>query len=476
MAIYNSLKNKIKILLDTFINFTHKVKNRFKFLTTPWIPPIAPSASDTTHLLMIKPPKRIPREQHILSRKVISKQALKVLYHLHDAGYTACLVGGGVRDALLGRKPKDFDVVTDAHPEVIKSLFPNCRLVGRRFPIAHVYYGREFVEVATFRAYNPKPGDRVLENGQIIRDNAYGTMDEDTWRRDFTINALYYDISDYHLVDYVDGMADLQAGIIRLIGAPVLRYQEDPVRMLRAVRFAAKLDFTIETETANPIFQLSHLLHNIPPARLYEEVLKLFLSGHGLRSFEKLKAYELFNQLFAQTAEQLEDPFAVTLVEQALINTDNRVAQDKPVIPGFLFVALLWAPMKLLLPEYLEQGISEQEALLMAGQKVVTRQNKQVFIPKRVVNIMQDIWMLQPRLTRRKDKRCFSVLQHPRFRAGYDFLQLRAQAGETELENSVQWWMKFQQMTHQEKVAYLEKTTKPRRKRKRKQKTPPENV
>ncbi|MBE9563281.1 MAG: polynucleotide adenylyltransferase PcnB, partial [Proteobacteria bacterium] len=245
--------------------------------------------------LIKKTPTYVPRPEHNLSRQAISQAALNVLYQLHRSGYKAFLVGGGVRDVLLGRTPKDFDIVTNALPEQIKTLFSNCRLIGRRFVLAHVRFNREIVEVATFRATHVDgKGEGKIENGQIVRDNVYGsTVDDDAGRRDFTINAIYYNISDFSLIDYANGIEDLQAGIIKLIGNPILRYQEDPVRMLRAIRFAAKLEFTIAPKTAAPIPELANLLANIPPARLFEEVLKLFLSGHAVESFKLLCKYGL---------------------------------------------------------------------------------------------------------------------------------------------------------------------------------------
>ncbi|HEB98384.1 MAG TPA: polynucleotide adenylyltransferase PcnB, partial [Thiotrichales bacterium] len=253
-------------------------------------------------------PVIIPRAEHGISRSNISPNALKVLYRLRSAGYRACLVGGGVRDLLLGREPKDFDVATDARPEEVRKLFRNCRLVGRRFRLAHVVFGREVIEVATFRGRHDaaEEGETATsEEGRILRDNVYGTIEEDAWRRDFTVNALYYDIEDFSVRDYVGGMEDLRAGVLRLIGDPEARYREDPVRMLRAVRFAVKLGFRIEPATEAPIESLAHLLFEIPPARLFEEVLKLFQGGMALETFEMLRHYDLFGKLFPLTEEVL---------------------------------------------------------------------------------------------------------------------------------------------------------------------------
>jgi len=347
----------------------------------------------------------------------------------------------------LGRIPKDFDIVTNARPEQVKSLFNFCRLIGRRFVLAHVHQRGEIIEVATFRAHHDKgeAGDGVTENGRIVRDNVYGTLDEDALRRDFTINALYYDISDFSVIDYANGLADLQAGVIRLIGDPVLRYQEDPVRMLRAARFAAKLGFSIEPESAELIPQLSALLANIPPARLFEEVQKLFLSGHATKSYVQLQHYNLFKQLFPYTEACLKNPIALAFIEQMLRNTDERVRQNKPVMPAFLLAAFLWPALLPNLPKKSVKGMNQQEVWLDAFQRLLARQQKYVAIPRRISVLIQEIWRLQLRFTgsRRGKNKCLSVLKHPRFRAGYDFLLLRAQAGETDLADEADWWTNF---------------------------------
>ncbi|MEK7992060.1 MAG: polynucleotide adenylyltransferase PcnB [Thiotrichaceae bacterium] len=410
---------------------------------------------------------RISRDEHTVSRKQISKNALKVLYKLNQAGYEAYLVGGCVRDILLDKQPKDFDVVTNAHPDEVNALFRNCRLIGRRFVLAHIHFGREIIEVATFRAqHDSKKGEGVMVDGRIVRDNVYGTLEDDIWRRDFTTNALYYDISDFSIIDYADGLYDLDDGILRLIGDPMQRYQEDPVRMLRATRFAAKLDFEIESQTAAPIEQLGHLLAGVPPARLYEEVLKLFLTGHAAQSFEQLQKFHLFEHLFPQTNTHLDEEFAQTLIQQVLQNTDERIAEQKTVTPAFLFMSLLWPPMLPHVKQLRAQDMTEQDSIIGAGQIVLQIQAKHVFIPKRIVSIMQEIWLLQPRLTRRKDKRCFSVLEHPRFRAAYDFLVLRAAAGEEGIQESVDWWDNFQ-TTEQHDRHEMVQQRYPRRPRKR---------
>jgi len=395
--------------------------------------------------LIKKTPTYVPRPEHNLSRQAISQAALNVLYQLHRSGYKAFLVGGGVRDILLGRTPKDFDIVTNALPEQIKTLFSNCRLIGRRFVLAHVRFNREIVEVATFRATHVDgKGEGKIENGQIVRDNVYGsTVDDDAGRRDFTINAIYYNISDFSLIDYANGIEDLQAGIIKLIGNPILRYQEDPVRMLRAIRFAAKLGFTIAPKTAAPIPELANLLANIPPARLFEEVLKLFLSGHAVESFKLLCKYGLFKQLFPQTAACLKDKIALKLIEQVMRDTDERIKNDKPVTPAFLLAALLWPPLLVQLPQKPAKGTNLQEKLIDISQKLLARNAQQrVAIPRRITVPMQEIWLLQLRLTRQNKikKKNLKLLEHPQFRAGYDFLLLRSKVGENEVTEFANWW------------------------------------
>lgn len=288
----------------------------------------------------------VPRGHHTISRKDISPNALRVLYRLREAGFGAYLVGGAVRDLLVGGHPKDFDLATDATPEQIKQLFRSCRLIGRRFRLAHVVFGREIIEVATFRANSDDgSGDRELENGRLVCDNVYGTIEDDATRRDFTCNALYYTIEDFSVRDYVGGFEDVQSRLMRLIGDPVRRYQEDPVRMLRAVRLAAKLGFEIEAGTAEPISRMAGLLADVAPARLFEEVLKLFLSGHAVVSFEALEDFGLIDVLFPESAKALRANRSGALrrvLIEGLHSTDKRVIKDEPVSPAFLFALLLW--------------------------------------------------------------------------------------------------------------------------------------
>jgi len=389
----------------------------------------------------------IPRSEHSISRAGISDNALKVLYRLKNAGYQAYLVGGGVRDLSLGREPKDFDVATDARPEDVKALFRNCRLIGRRFRLAHVHFGREIIEVATFRALHDGEtsdnGDVHIEDGRVLRDNVYGTVEEDALRRDFTINSLYYNIADFSIVDFADGMADLRAGVLRLIGDPEARLREDAVRMLRAVRFAAKLGFRIHPETGDRIPEMASLLELIPQARLFDEVLKLFMSGHGVGSFELLRRYGLFRYLFPETDAVLETDGHDTwirFISWALENTDNRVSEGKPVTPAFLFAALLWPAVRVRSGRYAdERGLTPVQALQEAVSDVVDAQLSHVALPKRFSIPMREIFLLQPRLERHGGRRARRLLGHPRFRAAYDFLLLRARVEDAEQAVADTW-------------------------------------
>ena len=395
----------------------------------------------------------VPRAAHTLSRRDISPGALRVLYRLHESGFRACLVGGAVRDLLLGGHPKDFDVATDATPEQVRALFRNCRLIGRRFRLAHVVFGREIVEVATFRGSSDDgSGDRHLVDGRLVRDNVYGSIEDDAVRRDFTVNALYYDIADFSVRDAVGGMDDLQHRVMRLIGDPEQRYREDPVRMLRAARLAAKLGFTIDPATAEPFDRLGPLLGEAPPARLFDETLKLFLGGHGLASFRELERQGLLRHVFPATARALEgtpDPAVRQLVEQTLASTDARVREDKPVTPAFLFAALLWESTRRAALASIEGGTDASAAWQHAADRILREQTQRVAIPRRFTQAIEEIWTLQARFAQRTKKRAFRLLEHPRFRAAYDFLVLRA--GESpETAELGRWWTEAQQVDRDE--------------------------
>jgi len=410
----------------------------------------------------------VPRDQHPISRSHISQNALKVLYRLKDAGYQAFLVGGAVRDLLLGIEPKDFDIATNAHPEQVKELFRNCRLIGRRFHLAHVRFGQEIVEVATFRAAHTtidednsvdEGGHRMLdERGRILRDNLYGSIDEDVWRRDFTANALYYNIADFSIWDYVGGVEDARARVLKLIGDPETRYHEDPVRMLRAARFAAKLDFSIHPATAEPIARLAGMLDGVPAARLFDEVCKMFLAGFADRAFELLQQYGLLEHLLPSAARAFaQDPesSAVRLLRLGLQGTDARVQQDKPVTPMFLFAVLLWPAIKAAYQAQATPATNETQAWFAACNSVISQQQRRVSIPKRFTVPMTEIIALQPRFERREGRRALRLLDHPRFRAAYDFLVLRAAAGEADPELA-QWWTHIQSVPPSERAALVE--------------------
>ncbi|MDE1898255.1 MAG: polynucleotide adenylyltransferase PcnB [Xanthomonadaceae bacterium] len=399
----------------------------------------------------------IPRAEHAISRKSISSAALRVLYRLHEAGFAAFLVGGAVRDLLLGGHPKDFDIATDATPEQVKHLFRNCRLIGRRFRLAHVVFGSEIIEVATFRGHGAD-GDREIVDGRITRDNIWGSLEEDALRRDFTVNALYYNIADFSVRDDVGGMQDLQDRVLRLIGDPEQRYREDPVRMLRAVRLAAKLDFDIDAAAVAPFATLGPLLGEAPSARLFDESLKLFLAGHGLQSFRLLDHYGLLAHLYPVTARALardQDAGLRALIEQALVNTDARVAADKSVTPAFLFAVLLWGETRAQAEARIAAGDEPTLAWQHAAARVVAEQSDRVAIPRRFGTVMEEIWALQPRFAQRARKRVFRLMAHPRFRAAYDFLLLRASES-PELAELGSWWTAAQTQPPEQLAAALD--------------------
>jgi len=373
---------------------------------------------------------------------------LKVLYRLKDAGHQAFLVGGGVRDLLLGRRPKDFDIATDAHPEQVRALFSNCRLIGRRFRLAHIRFGREIIEVATFRGTTPaEDGDEKQvfhASGRIIADNVYGTIEEDAWRRDFTVNALYYNIADYSIWVFADGLADLESRQLRLIGDPGRRYTEDPVRMLRAARFAAKLNFDLHPDAVVPIPAMASLLDDVPSARLFDEFLKMFQSGHALSSYLQLRKLGLFRQLFPDTDCWLDDPeYAADalMIERALENTDRRIAAGKTVTPMFLFGVFLWRAVRLRAEQIRAEADdhSEMQALIAATAEISTRQAQRIALPRRFGFPMRDMLQLQPRFDNRRGRRAMNLLSHRRFRAAYDLMLLRASIGEVDQEVADFW-------------------------------------
>ncbi|MGP1930515.1 MAG: polynucleotide adenylyltransferase PcnB [Arsenophonus sp. ET-YP4-MAG3] len=401
----------------------------------------------------------ITRNNHPISRKEISDNALKVLYRLNNAGYEAYLVGGSVRDLLLGKKPKDFDVSTNATPEQIRKLFCNCRLIGRRFRLAHIMFGYEIIEVATFRGshqkinINNKDMVHQKQSGMLLRDNIFGTIEDDAIRRDFTINSLYYKINDFSLYDYVGGFDDLKNDMIRLIGDPKTRYREDPVRMLRAIRFSCKLNMKIDTETAKPIPQLAFLLKHISSVRLFEESIKLFQSGQGYKIYQQLKHYNLFQLLFPIIEQHFtinnNSPMEI-IINQVLQNTDFRIKNNKHINPAFLFATMLWYPL-IKYAERLsqEKKLSYYETFTIAINDILNEQCRSIAIPKRLTSIMRDIWELQLILPIRKRKKINKLLEHSKFHAAFDLLKLRASVEQQyELEELTHWWAKFQQVNN----------------------------
>ncbi len=386
------------------------------------------------------------------------------MYRLNEAGYKAYLVGGGVRDLLLGKKPKDFDVATNATPEQVSKIFKNCRLIGRRFRLAHIHFGREIIEVATFRASNHIDiNSQKTDEGMLLRDNVYGNIEEDAIRRDFTVNALYYNIDNFSVIDYVCGIDDLNNEIIRLMGDAEVRYREDPVRMIRAVRFMTKLNFQLEQETENYLFRLGNLIQMVPAARLFDEVLKLFMNGYAAKTFENLYHYKLFKYLFPKTNNCLdnnEGKIKNTFVWQGLYNTDLRIHEEKPVTPAFLFAILLWDPVREKTMIFEQNGLEPNKAMQKAYTMVLDYQLKQISIPKRFSIPMREIWGLQSRFQHTTEKKAIRFISHPRFRAAYDFLLLRTQMGEMQPE-IVEWWTNFQ-----DKNANLMQSIKNSRKKK----------
>lgn len=394
----------------------------------------------------------ISREEHGIRPELICHHALWVIKQLSDAGYSAYLVGGGVRDLLLERSPKDFDIATSATPEEVKALFNRSRLIGRRFRLVHVYFGRYVIEVATFRGHGKgDAGERHVEDGRLVRDNVFGNEEEDALRRDFTINALMYDPATETVRDYVGGYSDLRQGLLRMIGDPETRYREDPVRMIRAIRFVASRGLTMAPETEAPIHRFSKLLSDVAPARLFEEVCKVFLSGHGGNALPLMADFGLFSQLFPLTELRDEDGTwtADIVLTQALKNTDIRVHQDKPVTPAFLMAAMLWHPLQRHIDQLEAEGLLGMDAMAEAIDVVLEEQTKRVAIPRRFTAIAREIWLMQPRFRRMRGKRVLRLLSERRFRAAYDFLLLRAIA-QPELQPVAEWWTEIQELSRAE--------------------------
>jgi poly(A) polymerase len=470
-------------------------------------------------------PRKYTRTEHGIDRRDISDAAIRTCEGLHAAGYDAFVVGGAVRDLLLGRHPKDFDIATSATPEQVRGVFRRSRIIGRRFRIVHVMFGPETIEVTTFRgaggvpdepasemaaeknvdrleaddvdsdssADEPEdasrsrrrprdgrdgrrnqpigPKSQADEHGRLLRDNVFGNQQEDAIRRDFTMNALFYDPEREEVWDYVNGVPDIQKKRVVMIGDPAERYREDPVRMLRASRLAGKLGFTIDPATEAPIATMAPLLENVPSARLFDEMLKLLLSGHSLLCIEKLRALGLHKKLLPVIDSLLENPESRPFVVAALNQTDARIAADKSVSPSFLFAALFWFPMLDRSRELTAKGVRPVQAMHEAMDDVLDEQRKALAIPRRYDPMVKELWVHQPRFLQRSAVKAYRVLSHPRFRACYDFFELRAEAGDAP-QDVADWWEKFQIASDAEREAMFLPDDEPKKKRRRKRKKP----
>ncbi|MSP86473.1 MAG: polynucleotide adenylyltransferase PcnB [Methylotenera sp.] len=413
----------------------------------------------------------IAHKTHKIDRNLLSNAALKTTEGLHKAGFEAYIVGGAVRDLLLNRTPKDFDVATDATPEEVNRIFRRSRLIGKRFRLVHVLFGDETIEVSTFRgSHLEAEGDsKVTDSGRIIRDNVFGSIADDAVRRDFTANALYYNPASQEVLDFHHGYADIKAGVLRMIGKPETRYAEDPVRMLRAVRLSAKLGLKIEPNTQAPIAKMADLLQDVPPSRLFDEMLKLFLSGHAMESVTALREQHLHHGLLPMLDVVLEQPMGERFVMLALQNTDDRILSGKSANPSFLFATLLWHEMLTAWNGYKTEGHHAIPALHMAMTEVIATQAEKLAIHNRYTATMKEIWGLQPRFEQRAGKRPFGLLTHPRYRAGYDFLLLRCESGELPTELG-EWWTAFADADGEARAAMLQADTAPKKRRKRNRK------
>jgi len=408
---------------------------------------------------------RVAREKHGLSRDAISPAAAKVCAVLRDAGFSGYVVGGAVRDLLLGIVPKDFDIATDARPEQIKPLFRRAFIIGRRFRLVHVMLGPETVEVSTFRSADPDTSEKD-EHGRVLRDNVFGSQEDDARRRDFSVNALYFDPATEEVVDFHGGLADLKKRVMRVIGDPATRYREDPIRMLRAVRLAAKLGLTIDAATREPIASMAPLLERVPPARLFDEMLKLLLSGHASACLRQLREVGLHKGVLPLLDVILEQPLGERFVTLALAQTDERVQSGRPVSPAFLFAALLWHEVLAASKARQAKGERPLPALEAAMDKVLEAQFEKLALTRKLTAIMREVWVLQPRFEHRGGQRPYRLVESPRFRMAYDFLALRAASGEVSAELEA-WWRAFQSADAETRQAMLLPDTGPRKKRRR---------
>ena len=421
------------------------------------------SSSDTSSA------KIFSAKQHKIDKTLISQAASKTCEGLQKAGFEAFIVGGAVRDLLLNVKPKDFDIATNATPEEVYKVFRRSRIIGRRFRLVHVLWGNETIEVSTYRGHHMSEGDaQTNDSGRIIRDNIFGSLEDDAVRRDFTANALYYNPASEEVLDFHNGVADINANLLRMIGDPKTRYQEDPVRMLRAVRLSAKLGLKIEKSTQEPIQKLADLLQDVPPSRLFDEMLKLFLSGHAVESINALREQHLHHGLLPLLDVVLEQPLGEHFVMLALKNTDNRILAGKSSNPSFLFATLLWHEV-LKAWEIYKSSHPPIPALHMAMNEIIDAQAKKLAIHNRFTATMKEIWGLQPRFEQRAGKRPFGILEHPRYRAAYDFLLLRCESGEIDMELG-EWWTAFADANGEARAAMLLPDTAPKKRRRKRNK------
>ena len=418
---------------------------------------------------------RVPRERHGLSREAISPAAAKVCTLLREGGYSAYVVGGAVRDLLLGIEPKDYDIATDARPEQVKPLFRRALIIGRRFRLVHVMLGHETIEVSTFRAATPETAaDRQSahmqdEHGRVLRDNVFGTQEEDARRRDFSVNALYFDPVSEEVVDFHGGLADLKKRVLRVIGDPATRFREDPVRMLRAVRLGAKLGLRLDSATREPIAEMAPLMERVPPARLFDEMLKLLLSGHASACLRQLREVGLHKGVLPLLDVILEQPLGERFVTLALAQTDERVQTDRPVSPAFLFAALLWHEVLAAWKAREKRGERPIPALEAAMDEVLDVQCEKMAITRKLTATMREVWSMQPRFEQRSGQRAYRLLESPRFRMSYDFLALRAASGEVPAELEA-WWRAFQSADAETRTAMLLPDTGPRKRKRRRRK------
>ncbi|HXM82923.1 MAG TPA: polynucleotide adenylyltransferase PcnB [Burkholderiales bacterium] len=414
---------------------------------------------------------RVQRDTHDLRRDAISPATAKVCAALREAGFSGYVVGGAVRDLLLRITPQDFDVATDARPEQVKPLFRRAIIIGRRFRLVHVMMGAETIEVSTFRAADPETAEKD-EHGRVLRDNVFGTQEEDARRRDFTVNALYFDPVTEEVVDFHGGLADLKKRVLRVIGDPETRYREDPIRMLRAVRLAAKLGLTLDPATREPIEELAPLIERVPPARLFDEMLKLLLSGHASACLRQLREVGLHKGVLPLLDVILEQPLGERFVTLALAQTDERVLAERPVSPAFLFAALLWHEVLAAWKARQARGERAIPALEAAMDEVLDTQCAKLAITRKLTATMREVWAMQPRYEQRSGQRAYRLLEAPRFRMAYDFLALRAASGEVPAELEA-WWRAFQSADADTRKAMLLPDTGPRKRRRRRRKKRP---